>query len=140
MNFGGATKEIYITGDTKDIESLIRVNQKLMIKLENQSDIKGSFSCEVDIRGLLVREIGREGTLGGKVDGVYEMTKRMSHLPYVKGKQEEEQDIVQFLKAKVVLMRNQISMQEIYGSQVTQPEQKELKVEDRKVTFIDINY
>ncbi len=34
-----------------------------------------SFDCKIDIRGLLVRDVSFD-ELGGKIDGVYELSKK----------------------------------------------------------------
>ena len=37
-----------------------------------------SFDCKIDIRGLLVRDVNFD-ELGGKIDGVYELSKKQMY-------------------------------------------------------------
>mmetsp|Transcript_42181 Transcript_42181/g.30907 ORF Transcript_42181/g.30907 Transcript_42181/m.30907 type:complete len:91 (+) Transcript_42181:602-874(+) len=77
LQFGSFTKQIGIAGTEEDLEYLLRKYSQLAIILENKGDtISQGFEAEIDLRGLLVKELGNEEKLGGKVEGVYEMSRR----------------------------------------------------------------
>ena len=68
-----------------------------------------SFDCKIDIRGLLVRDVNFD-ELGGKIDGVYELSKKQVYNMDLEHEIEDEG--VQFLKAKVILKPARISITE----------------------------
>jgi len=73
--------------------------------LENKGDaLNLGFEAEIDLRGLLVKEIGKEQELAGKIEGVYEMSRRELNTDLASFSLEMMEN-VQFLKARVMLKR-----------------------------------
>ena len=48
----------------------------MLLILQNFHDKSTTFDCKIDLRGLLVRDLGYDNEFGSKIDGVYELTKK----------------------------------------------------------------